>query len=119
MEMRADPGSPSGKVMSATAAATHLELTMVHEAMLLEYSGRHLAVIELAAGMDVGAPFRAGEQAECKQEGQSSGASHDDIDIAGLKVSRLLVMGHDECPGGERVGHPFVSNARGSPSSPS
>lgn len=30
--------------------ATHLELTMVHEAMVLEYSGRHLAVIE-AAGM--------------------------------------------------------------------
>jgi formate hydrogenlyase subunit 4 len=29
--------------------ATHLELTMVHEAMVLEYSGRHLALIELAA----------------------------------------------------------------------
>jgi formate hydrogenlyase subunit 4 len=29
--------------------ATHLELTMVHEAMVLEYSGRHLAVIEAAA----------------------------------------------------------------------
>ena len=29
--------------------ATHLELTMVHEAMILEYSGRHLAVIEAAA----------------------------------------------------------------------
>lgn len=29
--------------------ATHLELTMVHEAMLLEYSGRHLALVELAA----------------------------------------------------------------------
>ena len=29
--------------------ATHLELTMVHEAMIVEYSGRHLAVIELAA----------------------------------------------------------------------
>jgi formate hydrogenlyase subunit 4 len=28
---------------------THLELTMVHEAMVLEYSGRHLALIELAA----------------------------------------------------------------------
>ena len=28
---------------------THLELTMVHEAMILEYSGRHLAVIELAS----------------------------------------------------------------------
>jgi formate hydrogenlyase subunit 4 len=31
--------------------ATHLELTMVHEAMVLEYSGRHLAVVELAAAM--------------------------------------------------------------------
>jgi formate hydrogenlyase subunit 4 len=31
--------------------ATHLELTMVHEAMVLEYSGRHLALIELAAAM--------------------------------------------------------------------
>ena len=29
--------------------ATHLELTMVHEAMVLEYSGRHLALIELGA----------------------------------------------------------------------
>lgn len=29
--------------------STHLELTMVHEAMVLEYSGRHLAMIELAA----------------------------------------------------------------------
>jgi formate hydrogenlyase subunit 4 len=29
--------------------ATHLELTMVHEAMLLEYSGRHLALLELAS----------------------------------------------------------------------
>jgi formate hydrogenlyase subunit 4 len=28
--------------------ATHLELTMVHEAMVLEYSGRHLALIEFA-----------------------------------------------------------------------
>jgi len=31
--------------------ATHLELTMVHEAMILEYSGRHLAMIELAASL--------------------------------------------------------------------
>lgn len=29
--------------------ATHLELTMVHEAMVLEYSGRHLALMELGA----------------------------------------------------------------------
>ncbi len=31
--------------------ATHLELTMVHEAMVLEYSGRYLALIELASAM--------------------------------------------------------------------
>ena len=31
--------------------ATHLELTMVHEAMILEYSGRHLALIEVAAAL--------------------------------------------------------------------
>lgn len=31
--------------------ATHLELTMVHEAMALEYSGRHLALIEFAAAL--------------------------------------------------------------------
>ena len=29
--------------------STHLELTMVHEAMILEYSGRHLALIEFGA----------------------------------------------------------------------
>jgi len=29
--------------------STHLELTMVHEAMVLEYSGRHLALIDLSA----------------------------------------------------------------------
>jgi formate hydrogenlyase subunit 4 len=33
--------------------ATHLELTMVHEAMVLEYSGRHLAVIELASQLQL------------------------------------------------------------------
>jgi formate hydrogenlyase subunit 4 len=31
--------------------ATHLELTMIHEAMILEYSGRYLALIEWAAGL--------------------------------------------------------------------
>ncbi len=31
--------------------ATHLELTMVHEAMVLEYSGRHLALIEWTAAL--------------------------------------------------------------------
>ena len=31
--------------------ATHLELTMIHEAMILEYSARHLALIEWAAAL--------------------------------------------------------------------
>jgi formate hydrogenlyase subunit 4 len=31
--------------------ATHLELTMIHEAMLLEYSARHLALLEWAAAL--------------------------------------------------------------------
>ena len=31
--------------------STHLELTMVHEAMILEYSGRHLALMEFGAAI--------------------------------------------------------------------
>jgi formate hydrogenlyase subunit 4 len=31
--------------------ATHLELTMIHEAMVLEYSARHLALIEWASAL--------------------------------------------------------------------
>jgi formate hydrogenlyase subunit 4 len=31
--------------------ATHLELTMIHEAMVLEYSGHYLALVEWASGM--------------------------------------------------------------------
>jgi len=31
--------------------ATHLELTMIHEAMVLEYSGRYLALVEWSAGL--------------------------------------------------------------------
>ncbi|MGE5385720.1 MAG: respiratory chain complex I subunit 1 family protein [Betaproteobacteria bacterium] len=31
--------------------ATHLELTMIHEALILEYSGRHLALIEWAVAL--------------------------------------------------------------------
>ena len=31
--------------------ATHLELTMIHEALVLEYSGRHLALIEWASAL--------------------------------------------------------------------
>jgi formate hydrogenlyase subunit 4 len=31
--------------------ATHLELTMIHEALILEYSGRHLALLEWGASL--------------------------------------------------------------------
>jgi formate hydrogenlyase subunit 4 len=31
--------------------ATHLELTMIHEAMILEYSGPYLALVEWSAAM--------------------------------------------------------------------
>src|SRR5204863_1459085 len=31
--------------------ATHLELTMIHEAMVLEYSGRYLALVEWGAAL--------------------------------------------------------------------
>ena len=37
--------------MPADNPATHLELTMVHEAMILEASGRHLALWEMAAAL--------------------------------------------------------------------
>lgn len=33
--------------------STHLELTMIHEAMVLEYSGRYLAVLEWAAAIKI------------------------------------------------------------------
>jgi formate hydrogenlyase subunit 4 len=33
--------------------ATHLELTMIHEALILEYSGRHLALLEWAASLQL------------------------------------------------------------------
>jgi len=40
--------------------ATHLELTMIHEAMTLEYSARHLAVIELAHALKLMVYFLIG-----------------------------------------------------------
>jgi formate hydrogenlyase subunit 4 len=40
--------------------ATHLELTMIHEAMILEYSGRYLALIEWAGMMKLTIYFSLG-----------------------------------------------------------
>src|SRR5690242_4556343 len=39
---------------------THLELTMIHEALILEYSGRHLALLEWAAALKLFAYSCAG-----------------------------------------------------------
>ena len=39
---------------------THLELTMIHEALVLEYSGRHLALLEWAASLKLFAYSCAG-----------------------------------------------------------
>jgi len=39
---------------------THLELTMIHEALVLEYSGRHLALLEWAAALKLFAYSCAG-----------------------------------------------------------
>ena len=40
--------------------ATHLELTMIHEALILEYSGRHLALMEWASALKLFAYSCAG-----------------------------------------------------------
>jgi formate hydrogenlyase subunit 4 len=40
--------------------STHLELTMIHEAMILEYSARHLALIEWASSLKLFAYFAVG-----------------------------------------------------------
>ena len=45
--------------------STHLELTMIHEAMLLEYSGRHLALIEWAGMMKLTLFFGLGIASFC------------------------------------------------------
>ena len=45
--------------------ATHLELTMIHEAMILEYSGRYLALIEWAGMMKLVLFFSLGIAAFC------------------------------------------------------
>jgi formate hydrogenlyase subunit 4 len=40
--------------------ATHLELTMIHEAMILEYSARHLALVEWASSLKLTAYITIG-----------------------------------------------------------
>jgi formate hydrogenlyase subunit 4 len=74
--------------------ATHLELTMVHEAMVLEYSGRHLAMLEFAAAVKlllylslIGCIFAPWTLAEP----DGSTASH--IAGFGLYLAKLAALG--------------------------
>jgi formate hydrogenlyase subunit 4 len=74
--------------------ATHLELTMVHEAMVLEYSGRHLAMIELSAAVKlllytslIGCIFAPWTLAEPN----GTPASH--VAGFGLYLAKLAVLG--------------------------
>jgi formate hydrogenlyase subunit 4 len=75
--------------------ATHLELTMIHEAMVLEYSGRYLALIEWASAMklllfltllsNVFAPWGIATEADPARMALATGAW-------ALKVSALAVV---------------------------
>jgi formate hydrogenlyase subunit 4 len=73
--------------------ATHLELTMIHEAMLLEYSARHLALMEWAAalklfnyaciGLALFVPWGLAQEADLQQLGVA----------AVLLAGKLLIVG--------------------------
>lgn len=74
--------------------ATHLELTMVHEAMVLEYSGRHLALIELASALKlvvyvslIACVFTPWGIAPAASQGRELAIG------AGAYVGKLLVLG--------------------------
>lgn len=65
--------------------STHLELTMIHEAMILEYSGRHLALIEWAGMMKLFLFSVLGITVFCPWGIASSG------DLLGIFVALLLL----------------------------
>jgi len=73
--------------------ATHLELTMIHEAMLLEYSGRHLALIEWAGMMKLTLFFGLGIAAFCPWGIAMSGEPVRLLQALGLLVVKLLAGG--------------------------
>lgn len=73
--------------------ATHLELTMIHEAMLLEYSGRHLALIEWAGMMKLTLFFGLGIAAFCPWGIAPSGELGRLALALGLFTGKLLLGG--------------------------
>ncbi|MDR3221852.1 MAG: NADH-quinone oxidoreductase subunit H [Candidatus Accumulibacter sp.] len=72
---------------------THLELTMIHEAMILEYSGRHLALIEWASALKLFAYSCLGI-ALFVPFGISTAASPAELlTAAGFMLAKLMVGG--------------------------
>ena len=71
---------------------THLELTMIHEAMILEYSGRHLALIEWAAALKLFAYSCLGI-ALFLPMGIAASADPFALTIAGLYMALKLAVG--------------------------
>ena len=70
--------------------ATHLELTMIHEAMILEYSGRHLALIE-AASLKLFAYSCIGWR--CSSRGHAVARRPDRNTARGALVIKLIIGG--------------------------
>lgn len=70
--------------------ATHLELTMIHEAMILEYSGRHLALIEWANMMKLFL-FMALGTAVFFPLGIATGGKLSEIPLAALALGTKLM----------------------------
>lgn len=67
--------------------STHLELTMIHEAMILEYSGRHLALIEWAGMMKLFIFSALGIAVFCPWGISASG------DVVGLLIGVAVLAG--------------------------
>ena len=73
--------------------STHLELTMIHEAMILEYSARHLALIEWASALKLFAYITIGF-ALFIPWGIAEAGRPDEILVAlGMLLFKLLVAG--------------------------
>ena len=66
-----------------------------------EGGGQRCEAVYADCGKGV-APVGPRKQSEGEQERQRAEARHEDVHIAGADIRRFAVMGHDECPRGER-----------------
>ena len=70
--------------------ATHLELTMIHEALVLEYSARHLALIEWAAALSCS--ITPASAWRCSFHGASRRVMRQGIGAGGRRCSLKLAI---------------------------